>query len=191
MQKSGDHQGAVSAEFETDHDWPGGLRRNTVPKMDLRYQPDGFDLLLPWPLALWSSPLVFSLSISSSWFGVWKNSCCPLGSSFPPAMTFSPEKSPICHCRPEAEGTSCGAGRCLVTFPVLFYHLGFKFQKSNVFSPASLRMAASQYQYEWRVLSSVPSQPVNRSAGLPEKLDCWKNQTHLASCAFLAPCCWL
>lgn len=47
MQKSGDHQGAVSAECEADHDRPGGLGGNTVPKMDLRYQPDGLDLLLP------------------------------------------------------------------------------------------------------------------------------------------------
>lgn len=47
MQKSGDHQGAVSAECEADHDRPGGLRRNTVPKMDLKHHPDGINLLLP------------------------------------------------------------------------------------------------------------------------------------------------
>lgn len=166
MQKSRDHQGAVSAKCEADHNRPGGLGRNTVPKMDLRYQPDGLDLLLPWPLALWSSPSVFSLSISSSCFGVWKISCYPLGSSFPPVMTFRPEKSPICHCRPETEGTSCGV-------PWLTLSLGFHILKVNVF-PSSILGMAAWHQYEWRVLSPVSSQAVNRSVSLAEKLDRWK-----------------
>lgn len=33
--KSGDHQGATSAECEADQDKPRGLSKNTIPKMDL------------------------------------------------------------------------------------------------------------------------------------------------------------
>lgn len=77
--KSGDHQGAASAECEADQDKPRGLSKNTTPKMDLRHRPDGFDLLLPWLCGepvwyfLWEPPVVV--------LG-FKNNHDPLGSVF-------------------------------------------------------------------------------------------------------------
>lgn len=156
IQMSGDHQGAASAECEADHNGPGGFGRNTVSKMDLRSQPDGLDLLLPWPLALWSSTLALSLTVYSS--------CCvvyilPAGILFSSYFDIPPWE--IANLSLQARDW-----RNFLWVPWLIVSFWFRIWKST-------------YSHHWlgqrginmrgKFLSSVSCQAVNRSVSLPEK----------------------
>lgn len=153
--KSGDHQWAASAECEADQDKPPGLSRNTIPKMDLRHRPDGFDLLLPWLCGepvwyfLWEPPVVV--------FGFKKQSL-PTGICFLQLLPeFNPEKSRVCRRGAEFPRTSCREWWKLVSITDItwFHHFGFNTSRKHVFSPTKLRMAGSVSIYTFISVGSL------------------------------------
>lgn len=125
--KSGDHQGAASAECEADQDKPRGLSKNTIPKMDLKHWPNGFDLLLPW---LCGEPVwYFLLEPPVVVFGFKKQSL-PTGICFLLLLPeFNPEKSRVCCRGSEFLSTSCCEWWKLVSITDLISSFWFQYFK--------------------------------------------------------------